>query len=184
MHRQQAGHDLNTSLDNVDFPVTGARQGAPVAASRHGHPVVPFSPGFGAMRELCTALVEDLAGHGSPSNAPTSAPSSTSTCAARTITCCPSRPRGIRTSGSRAGPESHARPRGAPNGCRAPFARRTGTGTGDYATANDLGVAWTTRRTPLVLAVRSTKAAKDAPADEALLADTARVLARTLAPGE
>ncbi|WP_329171634.1 class A beta-lactamase [Streptomyces sp. NBC_01477] len=58
------------------------------------------------------------------------------------------------------------------------------TGTGGYATANDLGVAWTTRRTPLVLAVLSTKAAKDAPVDEALLADAARVLARTLAPGE
>lgn len=29
MYRRQAGHDLNTSLDNVDFPVTGAWQGAP-----------------------------------------------------------------------------------------------------------------------------------------------------------
>ncbi|MFF7122198.1 MULTISPECIES: class A beta-lactamase [unclassified Streptomyces] len=58
------------------------------------------------------------------------------------------------------------------------------TGTGDYATANDIGVAWTTRGTPVVLAVLSTKAEKDAPVDEALVADTARVLARTLAPGE
>ncbi|MEU6089534.1 class A beta-lactamase [Streptomyces sp. NPDC047085] len=58
------------------------------------------------------------------------------------------------------------------------------TGTGDYATANDIGVAWTTRGTPLVLAVLSTKATKDAPVDDALIADTARVLARTLAPGE
>ncbi|MFD5796502.1 class A beta-lactamase [Streptomyces diastatochromogenes] len=58
------------------------------------------------------------------------------------------------------------------------------TGTGDYATANDIGVAWTTRGTPVVLAVLSTKAAEDAPVDNALVADTARLLARTLAPGE
>ncbi|MGW2700436.1 class A beta-lactamase [Streptomyces sp. NPDC001340] len=58
------------------------------------------------------------------------------------------------------------------------------TGTGDYATANDIGVAWTTRGTPIVLAVLSTKATKEAPVDDALVADTARVLARTLAPGE
>ncbi|MFJ9818667.1 class A beta-lactamase [Streptomyces sp. NPDC101151] len=58
------------------------------------------------------------------------------------------------------------------------------TGTGDYATANDIGVAWTTRNTPLVLAVLSTKTAQEAPVDNTLIADTARVLARTLAPGE
>lgn len=58
------------------------------------------------------------------------------------------------------------------------------TGTGDYATANDIGVAWTSRRTPLVLAVLSSRATPDATVDDALIADTARVLARTLAPGE
>lgn len=58
------------------------------------------------------------------------------------------------------------------------------TGTGDYAAANNIGVAWTTRRTPIVLAVLSSKPAKDAPADDALIADAARVLAQTLAPGE
>ncbi|MFJ7903701.1 class A beta-lactamase [Streptomyces sp. NPDC096198] len=58
------------------------------------------------------------------------------------------------------------------------------TGTGDYASANDVGVAWTTRKTPLVLAVLSSKADKDAPVDNALIADTARLLAHTLAPGE
>ncbi len=58
------------------------------------------------------------------------------------------------------------------------------TGTGDYATANDIGVAWTTRNTPVLLAVLSSKAAKDAPVDDALIAEAARVLARTLAPGE
>ncbi|MFF2807946.1 class A beta-lactamase [Streptomyces sp. NPDC058000] len=58
------------------------------------------------------------------------------------------------------------------------------TGTGDYAAANDIGVAWTTRQTPIVLAVLSSKTTKDAPVDNALIADAARILARTLAPGE
>ncbi|MFI1168864.1 class A beta-lactamase [Streptomyces sp. NPDC020801] len=58
------------------------------------------------------------------------------------------------------------------------------TGTGDYASANDIGVAWTTRRTPIVLAVLSSKAAKDAAVDNALIADASRVVARALAPGE
>ncbi|MFF5468591.1 class A beta-lactamase [Streptomyces achromogenes] len=58
------------------------------------------------------------------------------------------------------------------------------TGTGDYATANDIGVAWTTRGTPVVLAVLSDKSAKDAPVDQALIAEAAAVVARTLAPGE
>ncbi|MFI1364841.1 class A beta-lactamase [Streptomyces griseochromogenes] len=58
------------------------------------------------------------------------------------------------------------------------------TGTGDYASAHDIGVAWTTRNTPVLLAVLSAKAAKDATVDDALIAETARVLARTLAPGE
>ncbi|MET8944304.1 class A beta-lactamase [Streptomyces sp. NPDC004542] len=58
------------------------------------------------------------------------------------------------------------------------------TGTGDYATANDIGVAWTSRGTPLVLAVLSSKTTRDAVVDNGLIADTAAVLARTLAPGE
>ncbi|MEV5147366.1 class A beta-lactamase [Streptomyces sp. NPDC052727] len=58
------------------------------------------------------------------------------------------------------------------------------TGTGDYATANDIGVVWTTRRTPLVLAVLSGKSTPDAPVDEALIADAAAIVARALAPGE
>ncbi|KUL38928.1 class A beta-lactamase [Streptomyces sp. NRRL F-4489] len=58
------------------------------------------------------------------------------------------------------------------------------TGTGSYASANDIGVAWTTRHTPIVLAVLSTKPTKDAPVDNALVADAARVIADTLAPGE
>ncbi|MFF8942737.1 hypothetical protein ACF1A5_10765 [Streptomyces sp. NPDC014864] len=39
-------------------------------------------------------------------------------------------------------------------------------------------------RTPLVLTVLSSKSARDAPVDNALIADAARVLARALAPGE
>ncbi|CUW25812.1 class A beta-lactamase [Streptomyces sp. SID7810] len=58
------------------------------------------------------------------------------------------------------------------------------TGTGDYASAHDIGVAWTTRGTPVVLAVLSSKSTPDAPVDQALIADAAAVVARTLAPGE
>ncbi|MFC0623735.1 class A beta-lactamase [Kribbella deserti] len=58
------------------------------------------------------------------------------------------------------------------------------TGSGDYGTANDVGVAWTTAGTPLVLAVYTTKHTKDAVWDDALIAKTARILASTLAPGE
>ncbi|MFE9857617.1 alpha/beta hydrolase family protein [Streptomyces sp. NPDC005780] len=64
MYRRQAAQNLRTPLDNVDFPVTHAWQDAPVAARRHGHPVVLFSPGYNTMRAMGTALVEDLAGHG------------------------------------------------------------------------------------------------------------------------
>ncbi len=58
------------------------------------------------------------------------------------------------------------------------------TGTGDYASANDIGVAWTTKKTPIVLVVLSSKPAQHAAVDNALIADAARVLARALAPGE
>ncbi|MEW2292942.1 class A beta-lactamase [Streptomyces sp. NPDC006743] len=58
------------------------------------------------------------------------------------------------------------------------------TGTGDYASANDIGVAWTTRGTPVVLAVLTSKPVKDAAVDNDLIAGAAGVVARTLAPGE
>ncbi|MFF4685230.1 class A beta-lactamase [Streptomyces sp. NPDC001307] len=58
------------------------------------------------------------------------------------------------------------------------------TGTGDYGTANDIGVAWTTRKTPILLTVLSTKSTREAPADDALVAEAARIAARVLAPGE
>lgn len=54
------------------------------------------------------------------------------------------------------------------------------TGSGSYGTANDVGVAWTDDGTPLVLAVLSTKHTPDAEWDDALVAGTARVLARAL----
>ncbi|WP_035791802.1 class A beta-lactamase [Kitasatospora mediocidica] len=54
------------------------------------------------------------------------------------------------------------------------------TGTGDYGTTNDAGIAWTPRRTPLVLSVLSTKTDSAAPADEPLVAKTAALLATAL----
>ncbi|MEV6837824.1 class A beta-lactamase [Streptomyces sp. NPDC051133] len=58
------------------------------------------------------------------------------------------------------------------------------TGTGDYGSGNDIGIAWTTRATPVLLSVLTARSTRDAPVSEELLAETARVLARTLAPGE
>lgn len=57
------------------------------------------------------------------------------------------------------------------------------TGTGEFGTTNDVGVAWKpdgTPGTPLVLAVMSTKDDADAPADEPLIAKTAALLAKVL----
>lgn len=54
------------------------------------------------------------------------------------------------------------------------------TGTGDYASANDIGVAWTTEKTPITLVVLSSKPARHAAVDNALVADAARVLADTI----
>ncbi|GAA2798944.1 PEN family class A beta-lactamase, Bpc-type [Kitasatospora paracochleata] len=54
------------------------------------------------------------------------------------------------------------------------------TGTGSYGTTNDVGLAWTPDGTPLVLAVLSTGPAPDAPADEALVARAAALVAPAL----
>ncbi|WP_030548304.1 class A beta-lactamase [Streptomyces albus] len=54
------------------------------------------------------------------------------------------------------------------------------TGGGDYGTNNDAGVAWTPDRTPIVLAVLTTKPAPDAAPDNALIAETAELLASAL----
>ncbi|MFC4002934.1 class A beta-lactamase [Prauserella oleivorans] len=58
------------------------------------------------------------------------------------------------------------------------------TGSGSYGTANDVGIAWTGTGTPIVLSVLTTKHVQDAAWDDVLIADTARILAATLAPGE
>ncbi|WP_374223388.1 class A beta-lactamase [Streptomyces sp. F63] len=54
------------------------------------------------------------------------------------------------------------------------------TGGGDYGTNNNAGIAWTPDRTPIVLAVLTTKPAPDARPDNALIAETAALLAADL----
>ncbi|MFI7387458.1 class A beta-lactamase [Streptomyces sp. NPDC049813] len=51
------------------------------------------------------------------------------------------------------------------------------TGTGAYGTANDVGVAWTPGGDPVVLSVLTTKPARDATADDALVARAAELIA-------
>lgn len=58
------------------------------------------------------------------------------------------------------------------------------TGSGDYGTANDIGVAWTPCGTPVLLSVQTRKAAPDAVAADQLLADIARLLACSLVRDE
>ncbi|MEV0909418.1 class A beta-lactamase [Streptomyces hokutonensis] len=56
------------------------------------------------------------------------------------------------------------------------------TGSGDYGTANDVGIAWTEAGDPVVLAVLTTKPTlPDAPYDNQLVADTAELVAAALA---
>ncbi|MBF6468757.1 class A beta-lactamase [Nocardia beijingensis] len=47
------------------------------------------------------------------------------------------------------------------------------TGTGDYGTLNDIAIVWPPASAPLVVAVMSSKAARDASYDQALLAEAA-----------
>jgi beta-lactamase class A len=54
------------------------------------------------------------------------------------------------------------------------------TGTGTYGTANDVAIAWPPRAAPLVIAVMSRRPAEDAEPAEALLAETAAVVAAAL----
>ncbi|MGW0834281.1 class A beta-lactamase [Streptomyces prunicolor] len=55
------------------------------------------------------------------------------------------------------------------------------TGSGDYGTANDVGIAWTEAGDPVVLAVLTTKPTlPDAPYDNQLVADTARLVAAAI----
>ncbi|WP_019074135.1 class A beta-lactamase [Streptomyces hokutonensis] len=55
------------------------------------------------------------------------------------------------------------------------------TGSGDYGTANDVGIAWTEAGDPVVLAVLTTKPTQpDAPYDNQLVAETAELVAGAL----
>lgn len=57
------------------------------------------------------------------------------------------------------------------------------TGTGDYGTANDVGIVWTTKGTPLVLAVMTTHdSGKDTAIDENLIAEATRLVQQSVAP--
>lgn len=56
------------------------------------------------------------------------------------------------------------------------------TGTGDYGVTNDVGVVWPPKRPPLVLSVLSTKHDPKAPADDALVARAAALVAGVLTP--
>ncbi len=58
------------------------------------------------------------------------------------------------------------------------------TGTGDYGAANDVGIVWTSRGTPISVAVLTVQDTKDAVGDAQLIADAVREVARVLAPGE
>ncbi|MGK5519013.1 class A beta-lactamase [Micromonospora sp. URMC 107] len=54
------------------------------------------------------------------------------------------------------------------------------TGTGDYGTVNDIAVVWPTTSPPLVIAIMSSKATRDAEHQQALVADAAAYVATTL----
>ncbi|MEV6910619.1 class A beta-lactamase [Amycolatopsis sp. NPDC051071] len=54
------------------------------------------------------------------------------------------------------------------------------TGTGDYGTMNDFAIVWPPDGAPIVVAIMSSKAAKDAPYDQALLADAAKYVVEKL----
>jgi beta-lactamase class A len=54
------------------------------------------------------------------------------------------------------------------------------TGTGDYGTLNDIAVVWPPQSAPLVIAIMSSKATKDAEYDQALIAEAAAYVVTTL----
>ncbi|TQM15513.1 class A beta-lactamase [Pseudonocardia kunmingensis] len=54
------------------------------------------------------------------------------------------------------------------------------TGTGDYGTLNDIAIVWPPDRAPLVVSVMSSKAAQDAPYDQAVIAEAAAFVMTTL----
>lgn len=54
------------------------------------------------------------------------------------------------------------------------------TGTGDYGTLNDIAIVWPPNSAPLVIAIMSSKATKDAEYNQALIAEAARYVVATL----
>ncbi|RLK25886.1 beta-lactamase class A [Micromonospora sp. M71_S20] len=57
------------------------------------------------------------------------------------------------------------------------------TGTGDYGTVNDIAVVWPPTSAPLVIAIMSSKATRDAEYQQALVAEAAAYVAATLTQG-
>lgn len=55
------------------------------------------------------------------------------------------------------------------------------TGTGDYASANDIGVIWAPQRAPIVLAIYTTQTDKDAKANSDIIAAATRIVVEHLA---
>ncbi|MFD4671472.1 class A beta-lactamase [Lentzea sp. NPDC058450] len=54
------------------------------------------------------------------------------------------------------------------------------TGTGDHGTVNDIAVVWPPNRKPVLIAIMSSKASADAKYDEALVAEAAAYVVKTL----
>ncbi len=54
------------------------------------------------------------------------------------------------------------------------------TGTGDYGTANDIAMVWPPNAAPLTVAIMSSRSTVDAKYDEALIAEAAAYVVRTL----
>ncbi len=52
------------------------------------------------------------------------------------------------------------------------------TGTGDYGTANDLAVLWPPHRAPIIAAIYTTQPEKEAKAQNEIIAEAAKVIAR------
>ncbi|MGW6446353.1 class A beta-lactamase [Lentzea sp. NPDC055074] len=65
---------------------------------------------------------------------------------------------------------------GVPHGSRV----ASKTGTGGYGTVNDIAVVWPPGREPLLVAIMSSKASADAKYDEALIAEAAAYVVKTL----
>jgi beta-lactamase class A len=54
------------------------------------------------------------------------------------------------------------------------------TGTGDYGTLNDIAIVWPPKSGPLVIAIMSSKATKDASYNQALIAEAAAYIVASL----